>query len=126
MRSFVIPGAVLALLLGVCLLSGAWLTRQCDGWTAQLQEIDRCARADEWDAAEARLEALYGDWLQVQTWLHITMEHDELDEAEALFCRSLVLAEEEDSVEFRAHVADLRSQLMLLAEMEQPRAENIL
>ena len=54
------------------------------------------------------------------------MEHDELDEAEALFCRALVLAEEEDSVEFRAHIADLLSQLQLLAEMERVRVENVL
>lgn len=126
MKSYGIPCLILALLLALCLFSGTWLTRQCDGWTAQLQEIDRCARADEWDAAEARLEALYGDWLQVQTWLHIIMEHEELDEAEALFCRSLVLVEEEDSVEFRSHIADLLSQLQLLAELEQVRLENVL
>ena len=39
---------------------------------------------------------------------------------------SMVLAEEEDNVEFRAHIADLRSQLQLLSEMEQLRVENVL
>ena len=126
MKPYGIPCLVLALLLALCLLSSAQLTRRCEGWTQQLDEIDRCAKGEDWEAAEGRLQALYGQWLQVQTWLHITMEHDELDEAEALFCRALVLAEEEDSVEFRAHIADLRSQLLLLNEMEQMRIENVL
>lgn len=126
MKSYGIPCLVLALLLALCLFSGAWLTQRCDGWAAQLNEIDRRAQADDWEEAEELLESLYGDWLQVQLWLHITMEHDELDEAEALFCRALVLAEEEDSVEFRAHIADLLSQLQLLAEMERVRVENVL
>lgn len=126
MKSYAIPGLILALLLALCLCSSVWLTRRCDSWTDQLQQIDRCARADDWEEAEALLETLYGDWLQVQLWLHVTMEHEELDAAEALFCRARVLAEEEDSVEFRAHIADLLSQLQLLAELEQIRLENVL
>lgn len=126
MKSYVIPGLILALLLALCLCSSSWLTRRYDSWTDQLQQIDRCARADDWTEAEALLETLYGDWLQVQLWLHVTMEHDELDAAEALFCRARVLAEEEDSVEFRAHIADLRSALQVLCETQQLRVENVL
>lgn len=126
MKSLLFPGAVLVVLLALSLWNGRWLTAQCEDWTAQLEAIDDCAAEDNWEAAAEQLEALYGDWQQVQTWLHITMEHDELDAAEALFCRSLVLAEEEDSVEFRAHIADLRAQLLLLDEMEQVRVENVL
>ena len=126
MKSFAIPTAVLAALLALCLWNGRWLTAQCEEWTAQLQVINDLAQHDQWDTAQAQLEQLYGRWQQAQTWLHITMEHDALNEAEGLFRRALVLAEEEDSVEFRAHVADLRSALQLLCEMEQVRAENIL
>ena len=126
MRSFVIPGAVLALLLGICLLSGAWLTARCEDWTAELADIDALAQEESWDAAEAQLETLYEKWQQVQIWLHITMEHEALNNAEALFCRAAVLAEEEDSVEFRAHIADLRSALQVLCETQQLRMENVL
>ena len=126
MRSFVIPGAVLALLLGVCLLSGAWLTARCTDWTAALADIDALAQNDDWETAENRLETLYEQWQQVQIWLHITLEHEALNNAEALFCRAAVLADEEDSVEFRAHLADLRSQLQLLAEMERVSVKNVL
>lgn len=126
MKSFVIPAAVLAVLLGLSLWNGWWLSQRCSDWDAELAAIDALAVQEAWNAAEARLEALYGDWRRQGLWLHVTMEHDALNEAEGLFCRALVLAEEEDSVEFRAHIAELRSALQLLAEMEQVRVENIL
>ena len=126
MKSFAIPAAVLAALLGLCLWNGWWLTQRCGEWDAELSAIDKLVLQEEWEAAEARLEGLYGHWQRRGLWLHITMEHDALNEAEGLFRRALVLAEEEDSVEFRAHIADLRSALQLLCEMEQVRAENIL
>lgn len=126
MRSYRFPLFLLALLLSACLINSAWLSRRCAGWTEALDAIDRCTLMDDWNTAEAQLEDLYLDWLSVQTWLHITIEHEELNEAEALFCRSMVLVEEEDSVEFRAHLADLHSQLQLLCELEQLSIANVL
>ena len=126
MKSFAIPAAVLAALLGLCLWNGWWLTRQCGEWDAELSAIDELVLQEEWETAEARLEGLYGHWQRRGLWLHVTMEHDALNEAEGIFCRALVLTEEEDSVEFRAHIAELRSALQLLCEMEQVRVENVL
>ena len=126
MKSFAIPTAVLAALLALCLWNGRWLTAQCEEWTAQLQVIDALAQHDQWDTAQAQLEQLYGRWQQVQTWLYITVEHDIPGEAEGLFRRALVLAEEEDSVEFRAVLADLTAALQVLSEMQQLRLENVL
>ena len=126
MKSALPPAAVLAALLALCLWNGHLLTQRCEDWTVQLHVIDDLAEADGWDAAQTQLQQLYGDWQQAQMWLHITMEHDALNEAEGLFRRTLVLAEEADSVEFRAHIAELGSALQLLCEMEQLRTENVL
>ncbi len=126
MKSSAISCAVLAVLLALSLWNGWWLTQRCEDWAAQLGGIDALAAQDDWETAAEALEALYGHWQQVQPWLHITMEHDVLNQAETLFCRAAVLAEEEDSVEFRAHIADLTSALQLLSEMEQLRLENVL
>ena len=126
MKSYLYPALLLTLLLAACLGNSFWLSQRCSDWNEALESIDRCAVADDWEEAELQLEALYSDWLRVQTWLHITIEHEALDEAQALFCRSKVLAEEEDSVEFRAHIAELHSQLILLCELEQVSINNIL
>ena len=56
----------------------------------------------------------------------MVIEHKEIDTAEALLQRCRVLCDEEDAVEFRASLSDLRAQLMLLDEMERVSIKNIL
>ena len=126
MKSPLAPSLILAGILALCLLNGAWLTRRCNDWAEQLDDIDARCLAQDWNEAEAQLETLYVHWQSIQPWLHVILDHDEINAAEALFCRAMVLVEEEDSVEFRSHIADLRSQLILLAELEQLRPENVL
>lgn len=126
MKALMAPVAVLAGLLALCLWNAWYLRDCCAQWEEQLAVIDALAVRENWEEAAQQTEALYKDWKSRGTWLHITMRHQELDEAEDLFCRALVLAEEEDSVEFRAAAAELGSQLRLLCEMEQVRWENVL
>ena len=126
MKRALIPCLLLVGILSLCLFNSARLTRRCSDWDRQLESIDTRCTAEDWSAVRLQLDALYGQWQSAQGWLHIILDHDQLNTAQALFRRAQALALEEDRVEFRAHVADLRSQLMLLAEMEQPRAENIL
>ena len=54
------------------------------------------------------------------------LEHDAVDGAEAMFRRAEAFAETEELSEFRAELADLTSQLRLLAEMERLSIKNIL
>lgn len=126
MKELRLPCLVLAAVLALSLMNSAWLTRRCSQWTETLDAIDRCARTEAWDEARAGLEELYSQWQRVQTWLHITIEHKELDAAEALFACCRALAQEEDNVEFRAHLAELRSQLLLLDEMQRLSWGNVL
>ena len=126
MKYFALPCAVLAVILALCVGNAVWQNEKCQSWTGQLSTIDALAADDQWDDTEQALSALYADWQEAQTWLHITVEHDELNDAETLFCSCMVLAEEQDSVEFRAYIAELSSALQLLREMAQLRIENVL
>ena len=126
MKVFHIPCFLLCALLLFSLGNSVWLTRRCDNWAKELDAIDQSARQEDWDSARNQLNVLYEDWQRVQTWLHITIEHEELDMAQSLFHSSIVLCQEEDSVEFRAHLAELLSQLQLLDEMERISIKNIL
>lgn len=126
MKVFRIPFFVLLLLLIFTLCNSAAVSRRCQDWTMQIRTIDRKADMQRWDEASKDLDTLYESWSECQTWFHTVIEHKEIDTAEALLQRCIVLCEEEDNVEFRATLADLRSQFSLLDEMERISIKNIL
>lgn len=126
MKVFRIPLFVLLLLLTFTLCNSAAVSHRCQDWTMQLQTIDRKANAQRWGEASKDLDTLYESWSECQTWFHTVIEHKEIDAAEALLQRCIVLCEEEDDVEFRATLADLCSQFSLLDEMERISIKNIL
>lgn len=126
MKVFRIPFFIMLSLLLLALVNSICLSRCCNDWLSALESTDTAARQDDWESARQQLAVLYEDWEGVQTWLHITIEHEALNTTQSLFRRTLVLGEEEDSVEFRAHLADLHSQLQLLAELERISIKNVL
>lgn len=126
MKVLRIPCFVLLFLLAASLINSVCLSRRCDGWLAALDSVDAAAQQESWDGVRQQLDTLYQEWDGVQTWLHVIITHEELDTAQSLFDTTLVLGEEEDSVEFRAHLAELRSQLQLLTEMERISIKNVL
>ena len=48
MKSFAVPAAVLAALLGLCLWNGWWLTERCGEWDAELSAIDELVLQENW------------------------------------------------------------------------------
>ncbi|MBQ0038787.1 MAG: DUF4363 family protein [Clostridiales bacterium] len=126
MKVFRIPVFILTLILVLSCFNSVSLSRRCDEWTRQLDSIDTAAREQSWDDARQQLDAVYDSWSDCQTWLHIVIDHKEIDAAESLLQRCRVLCQEEDDVEFRSTLADLRSQLKLLDEMERISIKNIL
>lgn len=126
MKVFRIPCFILLLLLVFSLCNSNAVSSHCRDWTLQIDAIDQNAEAQGWSAAADGLESLYRDWSDCQTWFHVVIEHREIDTAEALLQRCRVLCDEEDAVEFRASLSDLRAQLMLLDEMERVSIKNIL
>ena len=77
-------------------------------------------------AAGDALAKSYEDWSERQVFLHIVSEHEAVDDAEAMYRRAMAFAEEQESSEFRAELADLQDQLRLLAEMERFSLKNVL
>ena len=60
------------------------------------------------------------------TYFHITLLLDELNVVESLLARADSFAFEQDEGEFRACVAELKSQLLVLSEMQEISIQNIL
>ncbi|MBQ3496884.1 MAG: DUF4363 family protein [Oscillospiraceae bacterium] len=125
MRGFLFPCAVLAVILTASLAGGSYIGTLCDGWIGDLRAIEPQIGPDAEGDVSAAVEAIYDDWTSRQRFLHIVVEHDELDEAESLFARTRSCAKEDDAHELEANIAELITQLRHLKEMEQPRIENI-
>lgn len=126
MKAFYIPLGLLILILGFSLWTGRYVEQRTGHWNELLEETGQLAHQEEWDRAEERLEAAYADWSASQTFFHIIMAHSELDEAESLFAGAFALCREEEDADFYSLLAQLTSQLRLLAETQSLSVKNVL
>ena len=126
MKPLVISLAALGLILVFSLWAGSYVAARTENWSAQLDEADNFAQEERWAQAEERLRLAYADWGRSQTFFHTIMEHAELDEAESLFATAFAACDQEDAPDFHAAMAQLASQLRLLAETQAVSIKNIL
>lgn len=126
MKSFRLPIFILLLTMLLCLFAGSRVARCTDAWKQQLQEADDLVRREEFARAEAALTELYARWDSQQEWLHMLIAHQELDETEALLQRCIAFSQQQEGDELRADMAELRTQLTLLDEMQRLTLRNIL
>ena len=84
------------------------------------------AQAENWDSVRDDLSALHESWDAHATYFHIILQHDELNEVESLLARADSFAFEQDKAELRACIAELRSQMLVLSEMQEISIRNIL
>lgn len=120
------PLFLLILLFASTLWIGTSMKADVLRWQDQLQQADLLARQERWTDAESTLSDSYRDWSSKQISLHIISRHDAVDDAETMYRRALSFASTQEIHEFRAELADLHTQLHLLAEMEAFKLKNIL
>ena len=126
MKRLLPPLAVLLSIFLLAVVNGSLIVRSTERWQAQLSQAEAWAVQTQWDKVLTTLEASYRDWQSAQGYLHIVLEHDAVDDAEAMYHRAIAFALAEDPSEFRAETAHLRTQLHLLAEMEKLSIKNVL
>ncbi|MBE6964087.1 MAG: DUF4363 family protein [Ruminococcaceae bacterium] len=120
------PLAVLLAMFAFALQNGRYMGAETDRWQTQLHKAEVFAWAEDWESAAETLQDSYRDWTSRQVYLHIVTEHDVVDDAESMYQRAMAFAAVQEDSEFRAELADLRTQLQLLAEMERFSLKNIL
>lgn len=126
MRSTLPPILLLALLAGFAFWNARAVSGFTERWLTQLDQAAAQADAADWTSARETLSSSYTDWQSHCGYLRITANHSTVNAAESMYCRALAFAETEELTEFRAEVAGLRSQLLLMAETERFHPENIL
>lgn len=126
MKKLLPPLAVLAAIFLFAAVNGNSIARSTERWQSQLLQAEDLAAREQWEEAAAVLEESYRDWEKAQIYLHILLPHDAVDGAEAMYHRARAFVLTKEDSEFRAEAADLRTQLALLAEMEQFDLKNVL
>ena len=125
-RFFWIPFLLLLALFGATLVNAAVADRLVEDWCTELDQLQSTAQAEDWDSVRTDLAAFHQGWDRHATYFHIILQHDELNEVESLLARADSFAFEQDEGEFRACVAELKSQLLVLSEMQEISIQNIL
>ena len=125
-RFFWIPFCLLLALFGATLVNAAVADRLVEDWCTELDQLQNTAQAEDWGSVRTDLAAFHQGWDRHATYFHIILQHDELNEVESLLARADSLAFEQDEGEFRACVAELQSQLLVLSEMQEISIRNIL
>ena len=125
MKAIRIPIFVLAALLAFSVCNAVHLTRRCALWQAELLAADRAALSGDTAETAAALDRLDALWQADQVYLHIVVSHEDINNAETLLRRSMVLCAIGDE-ELRPALAELHASLGMVAETQQISIKNIL
>ena len=117
---------VLVLLMAVSLVNSAYLTARCDDWTNRLNAVTAAAEGGDWDKAAREMAALSADWQKKQSYLHITLQHEEINEADTLLHQCALSVDTQDNDSLSDTAVQLALQFDRLAEMEQLSIKNVL
>ena len=126
MKALRVSIVVLAALMAVSLVNSAYLTARCGGWTEQLRAVTAAAESGDWAAAEGEMSALRADWQQKQSYLHITLMHEEINEADTLLHQCALYVAQQDREALSDAAVQLSLQFDRLAELEQLSIRNVL
>ena len=126
MKALRIAIVTLVLLMAAGLANSAYLTARCRDWTARLDAVTAAAESGDWDAAAGEMAALRSDWQRKQSYLHITLQHEEINEADTLLHQCALFVDAQDNGSLSDAAVQLALQFDRLAEMEQLSIKNVL
>ena len=126
MKALRIAIVTLVLLMAAGLANSAYLTARCRDWTARLDVVTAAAESSDWDAAAGEMAALRSDWQRKQGYLHITLQHEEINEADTLLHQCTLYVDSRDGDALADAAVQLTLQFDRLAELEQLSIKNVL
>ena len=126
LRRLWIACALLLSLLAVSLLHGWHVKQITEEVESRLASAQSRAEAGEWETAAALTRDAYRDWERNRAYVYILLQHAEADEILRSFQSVQEYVNLQELDQYAAENADLRAQLRLLAEQEQPSLLNVL
>lgn len=127
MRRLWISCAVLAALFCVTLFNSHYLKGCTDEWISLLTEADTLAQEGDWTAAAQRTQAAYDLWERREAYLHMVLQHQDVDDILLNFHQVLQLLEHQEAGgEYFAANARLIVSIGLIYETEQLSLKNLI
>ena len=93
---------------------------------ASMMGMAAAAESGDWDAAAGEMAALRADWQRKQSYLHITLQHGEINEADTLLHQCALYVDSWDGDALADAAVQLTLQFDRLAELEQLSIKNVL
>ena len=126
MKALRVAIITLVLLMVAGLANSAYLTARCDEWTARLDAVTAAVSVSDWEGAAEKMSLLQRDWQQHQSYLHITLQHEEINEADTLLHQCALYVAQQDSDALSDAAVQLALEFDRLAELEQLSIKNVL
>ena len=126
MKYWIFPASLLLALFFLSLFNSCTVQKNTDSWIGNLEYAQQSSTEENWHEVTHSLERAYSQWCSQQMYLRIVCNHANLNTAESLFRRCLILSHDGDVPEFHSNLAELISQLRLLGETESFHIKNIL
>lgn len=93
---------------------------------AALERAEGLAESRDWQGAGVLTRQAQDRWDGASILLHITLDHEVMDEVSVGFAETLEYLQMEEREEYSAANARLIERLELLGDMERPSVENLL
>lgn len=125
-KPFFIAVLILASLFTAGIMNSHTMEQLSDSIDLQLQLSQSAAQEGDWDAANQALAQASETWLDHDAYLHVMIDHNEIDAAESIFAEVREYADQQDSDKYRTSVERLSEQLDHIKETQQLSLKNIL
>lgn len=126
MKYLYIGSGILALLLGICILTGCVLSGRTEAAAAVLQQALDASVADDAETAAEYAKAAADQWHGSLRFYSSFLCHDETDEITIGFAELMLCTGQQGQEEFQLHCASLLARLHHIAQMDLPLYHNIL
>ena len=126
MKALRIAIAVFVLLMVAGLINGAYLSAQCRQWSVRLARAEEATEQGDWNSAQREMDALKKSWQGAQSYLHITLQHEEINKADTLLHQCALYVREQDNDALSDAAVQLALEFDRLAELEQLSIKNVL
>ena len=126
MKPFFIACLILVSLFVAGLMNCRTVTHLSDSIETQLSYSQAAAQSGRWDEVGDALHNAAETWQEHKTYLHVTLDHSDIEETEALFADICQYAAQEDVHKYCTSAERLTVQLEHLKETQQISIKNVL